>query len=120
MRKSIGIILLIVLAATFVNDVGRFAKASYDINNVAVETADRLSSQRDRTRNQNATMAAEYAAARGTTVYLYDQDKNTYHAWFQAPLEGTWILGTVMSYYGGGLLTDPYYVKSEAEGSFYR
>lgn len=118
MRRSIGIILAIVLTATLVNDVGRFAKASYDIDNVAAQIADRLLSQKSQSRNQNATMAAEYAAQRGTTVYLYDQDETSFHAWLQAPLGGTWILGTVLSYYGGGSLNEPFYVKSEAEGRF--
>ncbi len=118
MRKSIGIVLFIVITLVLVNDVGRYAKASYDVNNVAMETGDRLSPRGDKDRNQNATMAAEYAAGRGTTVYLYDQDENTFHAWLQAPVEGTWILATVLTYFSGGTFTQPYYVKSETQGSF--
>ena len=97
MKKIILTVLFIALAATLVNDIGRYAKARYDLSKIALETIDNTSGSREQSRDQNARDAAQFAASRGAVVYAYDEDDEQIRVWLQMPVEGTWVLGPLMA-----------------------
>ncbi len=118
MKKIFWTVLFVALAATFVNDVGRYAKARYDVSKIATETVQNVSNSRDQSRDQNARDAAQYAASRGATVYAYDQDDSKVYAWLQMPVEGTWVLGPGMALLAGEPIKTPYLVHLDESAFF--
>lgn len=119
MKKIITIVIIVAMMATFINDVGRYAKTRYDLSNIAMNTADSLMSEQGASRDTNARAAAAFAQAEGATVYLYDQDDTSIHVWVQMPVEGTWVLAPGMALIAGSPLKTPYYVQDE-DTSFFR
>lgn len=118
MKKTITTIISVLLVIAVVNDLARYAKASYDLNNIAEEAADQLSTNRSKSRDSNARDAVEYATARGATVYLFDQTNETIHVWVQMPLTGTWILGPAMALVAGESISTPYQLQADAQARF--
>lgn len=99
MKKVLGIALTIALAAVFVNDVGRYAKARYDASVIAQTAAEAAASNgKTRTRNENAIAAANAAARDGGTVYLYDQDENQAYVWVRYPVNDTFVWGRFLAW----------------------
>lgn len=118
MKKIILTILFVAIAAVLVNDVGRYAKAQYDLDRIALETVEALSDQGARSRDQNAKDAAQRAASRGAVVYAYDQDDERTYAWLQMPVEGTWVMGPTLSLLAGESLETPYLIQIEKSATF--
>ncbi|MRR11997.1 hypothetical protein EG835_05890 [bacterium] len=92
MKKILVTVLVVAFIATLINDVGRYARARYELGNIARDTAENIALSGEHVeRNTNATAAATYAATRGATVYLYDQDEKKAYVWVEMPVEGTWV-----------------------------
>lgn len=114
MKKILTTVLVIALAATFINDVGRYARARYELSVVGQDTADRIAlSGKDNSRDKNATAAAQYAAAQGATVYLYDQDDQKVHLWVEMPVSDTWLWHRVAALQNGEPQTAPFMAQTE-------
>lgn len=118
MKKIIWTVVFVALAATFVNDVGRYAKARYDLSKIALETVGQVSTMRSQSRDQNARDAARYASSRGATVYAYDEDDSRVYVWLQMPVEGTWILAPGLALIAGEPYRQPYLVHIEESAFF--
>jgi len=119
MKKTLTIILVVAFVATFINDVGRYAKARYDASTIAMEAATSLVGDRDQPRDTNARAAANFAQQKGATVYLFDQDDAGVHVWVQMPVEGTWVLARASALMGGNPMDAPFYVQAE-DTAFFR
>lgn len=114
MKKTLITILVVAVIATLVNDIGRYAKAQYDVGIVGTDTADTIALGSKLTgRDQNATAAATYASARGATVYMYDQDEQTVNVWVEMPVQGTWLLHRAMAWQNKEPQTSPLKVQTE-------
>lgn len=93
MKKLIVIALIVALGAVFVNDVGRFARARFNLdestNRVVDETASFAGSlSRDKAAMQAATLAQQH----GIRVYQYDQNGTGVELWTEIDVPGTWVL----------------------------
>ncbi len=119
MKKLLTIVLVVGLVATFVNDIGRYAKTRYDLSTIALQTADSLVSEKDTPRDTNARAAAQFAAEEGATVYLFDQDDTGVSVWVQMPVEGTWVLSPAMGLVSGEGIDAPFYLQDE-DTAFFR
>lgn len=114
MKKILITVLVVAVVATLVNDIGRYAKAYYDVGIVGTDTADNIALGSKLTgRDPNAKAAAAYAAARGATVYMYDQDEETVHVWVEMPVAGTWLMRRAMAWQNGEPQTAPLKVQTE-------
>ena len=112
-KKSVIIILFIVIVIAVVNDVGRYVITWYNLDEVTRETADLAASVRD-SRDKAAAAAADYAATQGVTVYAYDEKDGSVYVWTETPLEGTWALGSVLLVVQGGRLSGQYQLRAES------
>lgn len=119
MKKIITIVIIVALVATFINDVGRYAKTRYDLSNITMATADSLADNRSDSRDTNARAAAQFAQAEGATVFLFDQDDTKIYVWAQKPVEGTWVLARATALMAGSPIDTPYYVQTE-DTAFFR
>ena len=119
MKRLIVIAIVVALVATFINDLGRYAKTRYDLSNTAMTTADALVDEPSASRDTNARAAARLAQAEGATVYLYDQDDTKIYVWVQKPVEGTWALAPIMALISGSPIDTPYFVQAE-DTAFFR
>jgi hypothetical protein len=98
MKKILITVLVVAAVATLVNDIGRYGKAYYDVDVIGTDTADNIAlGSKATSRDKNAIAAATYAAARGATVYMYDQDDRLVRVWVEMPVTGTWLLQYVMA-----------------------
>lgn len=119
MRKILTTVLIVAVIATLVNDIGRYAKAYYDVGIVGTDTADNIALGNKLTpRDTNARAAAAYAASRGATVYMYDQDEQTVRVWVEMPVQGTWLLRRVMAWQNGEPQTSPLKVQTEHKSNW--
>lgn len=114
MKKILGIAITVLLIATFINDVGRYATTRYNLSTIANEAA-RVGSQRHKTRDENAVAAAAYARTQGATVYLFDQDTNQVRVWAEMPVTGTWFLGPFEAYQAGQPLSTAFKIQLQSK-----
>ncbi|MHB9002617.1 MAG: hypothetical protein ACYC6C_00945 [Coriobacteriia bacterium] len=98
MKKTLITVLVIAVIATLVNDIGRYAKAYYDVDVIGTDTANTIAlGRKEASRDTNARAAAEYAFSRGVTIYMYDQDERQVRVWAEMPVTGTWLWHRVTS-----------------------
>ena len=120
MKKIITTALVIAIAATLVNDIGRYAKTRYDLSVISQDTAAQIAlSGKGNDRNKNAVAAAAYAAAKGATVYMYDQDDQQVRVWVEMPVGGMWLWSRVNAMQAGEPQGTPMKVQSESK-SFWK
>lgn len=120
MKKLLTVVIVVAIAAVFINDVGRYARARYEASVVAQNAAMAAANNgRTRTRDENAIAAANQAAAEGGLVYAYDQTTEQVHVWVQYPLEGTWVWARYLAWQSDQPLDTVPSVESE-ETAFYR
>lgn len=102
MKKLIIIALVVALGAVFVNDMGRFTRARYNLdeatNQVVDETASFAGSM---TRDQAAMKAATLGQERGVRVYQYDQNGTGVEVWTQIDVPGTLVLARYAAWRDG-------------------
>jgi len=102
MKKLIIIALVVVVGAVFVNDVGRFTRSRYNLDNATNQIVDEIaftaaSLPRDKAAGQVAALAQE----KGIRVYQYDQNGTGVQVWTELPIEGTWVLGRFVAWRSG-------------------
>lgn len=120
MKRLIIIIVIVAIGAAFVNDVGRYARTRYNLDeatNVVVDAA--ASTARDKTREQAARQAASDGAAEGIRVTAYNQDELKVQVWTEADVEGTWVLARVTAWQKDLPAGTPYVLQDYGE-SVYR
>lgn len=98
MKKLLGIALLLAIVATGINDLGRWATASYDLGITTDGIAQHAADIERRTRGSRESVgiaAAVYGSQQGVTVTTYDQDDTRVYVTTQAKVTGTWLLAPV-------------------------
>lgn len=122
MKKLIQWVLVIGLAVVFVNDLGRWVQASYNLDNHLREVADNASA----TARQNAAnpqggwpAADETARKYGIQVIGYSQQDQEVVVVAKAPVTGTWVTGPVIAIIGKQPYTTPFYVEARAKSYFH-
>ena len=109
MRTFLIIVLIIGVAAVFLNDVGRYARAKYDLDIATDRIVDDLSQYaRRRTRNEAAIKAAALGQNEGVEVYQYDQDDAGVRVWTRVPVSGTLIVGPYLAWQANKPLNTPF------------
>lgn len=86
--------LIILVAGVFLNEVGHYARARYDLNkatDIVVDTVSRYA--RHKTRVQAANKAAALGQEEGVEVYQYDQGDTGVRVWTRIEVRGTWLIG---------------------------
>ena len=120
MKKLIIIALVIAVGAVFVNDVGRFTRARYNLdeatNYVVDETASAAGSL---TRDKAAMKAAGLAQEEGIRVYQYNQNGTGVEVWTEIDVAGTWVLARY-SAWRQGRPSGTAYVLRDYGSSVYR
>ncbi len=115
MRTILIIALILFVAAVFLNEVGHYARARYDLNNATNDIADRLSRYaRGKSRVQAANQAAAIARQEGVEVYQYDQDPTRVQVWARVKVAGTLIVGPYRAWRAGKPLDTPYVITDYA------
>jgi len=106
MKKLLFVIVIVVLAATFLNDLGAYVNTRRGLIEATREAAEEAAGVRGSSADA-ARAAAAVAAQRGATVYHYEQDGTRVEVWARADLEGTWVYGTLSALAEGRPRTEP-------------
>ncbi len=91
MKKLVVIALVLALAVTFVHDLGAYVGARRAVVEATRDAADVAAGLATSGRDAAARAAADSAADRGVTVYLYNQDSTRVEVWGKIEVEGTWV-----------------------------
>ncbi len=114
MRKILVIVLVVAIAAVFINDVGKFTRARYDLSKATDSIVEEMSQYAlGKTRNASAVKAAELGGQKSVEVYMYDQDGEGVHVWTRLPVSGTKVIGPFMAWRAHKPLDTPFYVQDE-------
>jgi len=101
-KKLIVIALVLAVGAAFVNDVGRFTRSRYNLDNATHQIVDEIAARAGRLpRDQAAGQVAALAQEKGIRVYQYDQNGTGVQVWTELPIEGTWVLGRFVAWRSG-------------------
>lgn len=93
MKKVLVIALIVGVAVTFVHDLGAYVDVRRTLVEATRDAADIAAGLATTGRDTAARAAADAAAERGVTVYLYDQDDTRVEIWAKMEVEGTWVYG---------------------------
>ncbi|MCL2503255.1 MAG: hypothetical protein FWE94_01375 [Coriobacteriia bacterium] len=107
--KSLGkvllILLVVVLLGVIIHDLAKFATAQRTLNlatyDLTVWTAGQTGGSSKLTRDQGAQIAADEAAARGITLWQYDQTERRVFLWTESTAPNTIAIGTVVNMFRG-------------------
>jgi hypothetical protein len=122
MKKWVIALVVIALAAAFVNDIGRFLTASYSLKNStrAVGQAAAEAARRSPGNVYSGWPAAASAAqAAGIQVTGYAQEEQIVVVVATAPVTGTWVVGPIRALSGGRPWNTPFFASSRSE-TYYR
>jgi len=120
MKRIIVIVIVLAIAATFINDVGRYARTRYNLDGATNDIVDAsASTARDKSRNEAAQEAAVNAQAEGIRVTAFSKDELKVQVWTAADVSGTWVLGR-FSAWRKGLDPETPYVLADYGESVYR
>jgi len=112
-KKLIVIALVVALAAVFINDVGKFTRSRYNLDNATKQVVDEIASHAGSLpRDQAAQQAATLAQQNGIRVYQYDQNGTGVQVWTELPVEGTWVLGRLAAWRSGKPLDTAYVLRN--------
>jgi hypothetical protein len=117
-KKAIVVLLVLLVLATPINDVGRYLSATYTLDNATQTILDaaQTASRGHKPRNVGGGAAVSAASAQGVTLYGYDQNDVNITVWTEMPVTGTWVIGPYMAWKAGKPLSTPFLVKSQATG----
>ncbi len=111
MKTFLTVALIILVAAVFLNDVGHYARARYELNKATDIVVDEMSRYgRRNTRAVSAARAAELARQEDIEVYQYDQDDEVVRVWSRIPVDGTLIIGPYRAWRADTPLDTPFYL----------
>jgi len=111
-KKILIIVLVVAIAAVFINDVGKFTRARYDLSKATDSIVEEMSQYAlGKTRNASAVKAAELGRQQNVEVYQYDQDGEGVHVWTRVLVSGTWVIGPFMAWRAHKPLNTPFYVQ---------
>lgn len=119
MKKLIIIALVIAVGAVFVNDVGRFTRARYNLTESTNFVVDEAASfAGSLTREKAAMRAATLAQKDGVRVYQYDQNATGVQVWTEIDVDGTLVLGRYMAWRNGKPLDAKYLLRDYGASVF--
>jgi Flp pilus assembly protein TadG len=111
MRTFLIIALILLLAAVFLNDVGHYARAKYNLDVATTTIVNEVSRYGvNRTRNLAAIKAAAIGRSKGVEVYQYDQDDVGIRVWTRVPVSGTLVVGPFLAWRAHKPLDSPFMV----------
>lgn len=122
MKKWIIALVMIALAAAFINDIGRFLTTSYYLENSTRAVAEAAANAAGRSRANAYSgwpAAASAAQAAGIQVTGYAQEEQIVVVVAVAPVTGTWVVGPVRALSGGRPWNTPFFASSRSE-TYYR
>jgi hypothetical protein len=118
MRQWLGIVLSVLLAFVLVNDVSRLAAAHFALENIATIAADEAAAS---ARGIDDDVQIGYQAAKralaseDATITGYTHEGGAVHVWVEGPVEGTFILGPIVSLWSGDDWNDPWMIRKDHE-----
>jgi hypothetical protein len=111
-KKFLIALLLIAVAATFVNDLGRWVTTSYSLNAHVREIADNAASAARSDPRQGRLAAVRTAAAAGIEVTGFSFRNTEVIVVARQPVLGTWVLGRAIAMANRQPATTPFYVEA--------
>jgi len=119
MKRIIVIVIVLAIAAAFINDVGRYARTRYNLDEATNDVVDAAASTaRDKSRNEAAMEAARNAQADGIRVTAFSKDDLKVQVWTAADVTGTWVLGRFSAWRKGLDPETPYVLVNYSEGVY--
>lgn len=107
MKKLLIVAVVLAVAITFVHDLGVYVSARRALVESTRDAAELAAGMSNASRDEAARAAADKAAERGVTVYMYDQDGTRVELWTRIEVEGTWVYAPVSAFIEGRASEDP-------------
>jgi len=120
MKTFLIVALVVLVAAVFINDVGHYARARYNLSEATTQVTDQLAEYAlGKTRDAAAVKAVELAALQKIEVWQYDQNGQGIQVWTRVSVPGTWVMGPFQAWRAGKPLETPL-VLTDYGASVYR
>lgn len=118
MERLLRILLVVVIIAVPVNEIGRYATAAYNLDVVTRDTAQEAAREvrtKNASRDAAGRVAVQYAAERGVTLYGYDQTDTEVRVWTQIEVRGSVLVGPYRALVAGAPLDTSYLIQDESK-----
>ena len=119
MKKLLATALVLAIAITFVNDLGRWVTASYSLDKHLREVADNASAAARLNQAKGWPTAASTARGYGVQVTGYSQTNLQVVLTARAPVTGTWVVGPGLALLASQPAATPFYVSGRADSFFH-
>ena len=111
-KRILIILIVIVVGVGAVNDIGRYIIGTFNLSDTTQQAA-LAAARTGGDRDDVAVVAASYASDRGVSVYAFKMDDSRVFVYTEMPLEGTWVLSSILMTIQSGDLDDNYMLRAE-------
>jgi len=118
-KRLLIALVVLAIAVTFVNDLGRWVTASYDLDNRLREVADDASAAARLNQTRGWPTASETAHKYGIEVTGYEQKNMEVVVTARMPVTGTWVVGPSLALLAKQPIATPFYVEARATSYFH-
>ena len=109
MKTLLKIVLVVVIAIVAINEIGRYAQAGENLNDVSNQLSDwAQANAMSLGQSKAGVQLAALAQQEGVLVTAYGQDDTTFTLYTQAPVKGSWIVGPFLAWRAKKPLSTPY------------
>lgn len=122
MKKFLVAALVVAIAATLVNDVGRYLSTLGGLDSRTKQVAEAAAgaARKDKNRSQPGGRAAVAAAQeRAIQLYGYQVEGNEVQVWTSDEVEGTWVAGPFLAWQAGKPLQTPFQITDHDTAFFH-
>lgn len=119
MKKLLVALVVLAVAVTFVNDLGRWVTASYNLDNHLREVADNASAAARLNQARGWPTASETARTYGIEVTGYSVKNMEVIVTARMPVTGMWVVEPVLALLARQPTTTPFYVEARAQSYFH-
>jgi len=119
MKKLLLTVLVVAIAVTFINDLGRWVTASYNLDSNLREVADNAAAAARLNPARGWPVASETARKYGIEVTAYEAKNMEVRVVARMPVTGTWVVGPGMALLAKKPASTPYYVEASAHSYFH-
>jgi hypothetical protein len=119
MKRLLAALLVLAIASTFVNDLGRWVTASYNLDNHIREVADNASAAARLDQARGWPAASETARRYGIEVTGYSQKNAEVIVTARVPVTGTWVVGPGLALLAKQPMSTPLHVEARTRSFFH-
>ncbi|MDH4139113.1 MAG: hypothetical protein OEV43_00910 [Coriobacteriia bacterium] len=111
-KRIVYAVAIAAIGITIVNDLGRWIITKYNLVEATNEAARIAARAGDEASAWGSS--SNHASSEGVTIYGFEWTSESASVWTEAPVYGTWALGSLMVVFEGRPLTSDWVIRDEA------